>query len=219
LLREFKFNLLIILVADFENVDHDTRSIPQPVEVSEDNTAVSSVEENNYSVHPRFESPLRIRHHVKSAVDYIFKPSGKDKNNDNIIVDGSREAINNEVKLSLQVDESLLTEPVKENATETELSHLEIVEKLDESLEQNLVTVENSEDETKQLQSYIDTETVNITRDAEHPLVGLTRATELIVTDFLEGDQSAKVIDSEISDVHNHVKQGNLIMIASRIQV
>jgi hypothetical protein len=192
-----------------------TRRVSQPNEVSKDN-AVSSVDEEVDSfVYPRFESPLRIRRHVKSAVDYIFNPSGKDKNNDNIVIDGSREAINNEVEPSLQLDQSLLTESVKDNATETELSHLDIVEKLDESLG----TVENSEDETKQLQSYIDTETVNLTRDAEHPLVGLTRATELIVTEFLEGDQSAKVTDSEISDVHNHVKQGNLIMIASRIQV
>jgi hypothetical protein len=158
LLREFKFNLLIILVVDFENVDHDARSIQQPVEVSEDNTAASAVEENDFSVHPRFESPLRIRHHVKSAVDYIFKPSGEDKSNENLVLEESREHDSKESSDAAEVNNAVQTvnltpstEPVEEHLSRVHVPLSEPVKDPSENPEHLILTGGSSKDETKEV--------------------------------------------------------------------
>jgi hypothetical protein len=66
----------------------------KPLPISKDSTLDAEVVDT--SVHPRFESPLRIRHRVKSAVDYIFKPSDKDKKSGDVILQESHGPITTE---------------------------------------------------------------------------------------------------------------------------
>jgi hypothetical protein len=205
---------------DGENVDPpsiESWNISIPVADSDDNANVSVVEENGPSTQPKFESPLRIRHHVKSAVEHFFKPTDKVKIADNLVEDESSESMSKKTEnaveeydaahstdgASLQVDEFLLTKSVEEHETEIELTPSEAVEELEKYADQPILAAVNLASESKEASQQVDTQDahVNEITDGIAPLV---TAEETVVDPESLADSIKDI--SPVIDVDSSIK-------------